>query len=148
MQREANPTDHERTVKRRRGRALALVWLLAWSAWALEPCCEAVAAVIPHHPEAGAAPVHEGHDHAAHHDNGPASKDHSHCPNAKPVDLSTPAPVASTGSSYRVQSPLYLPASRVALAPSHAQQLALLRLRYRLPPPTSPPPFLVQRLLI
>jgi hypothetical protein len=150
MRREANPTDHKRTRRRRRPGALPLLllWLLAWSAWALEPCCEALAAVIPHHHETGAALVQEGYDHAAHHDDSPASKQHTHCPNAKPVDLNTPAPIASTGGSYRIQTPLYLPASRVAPVLSLTPQPTVLRLRYRFPPPISVPPFLVQRLLI
>ncbi len=150
MRREANPTDHEHTRKRRRGRAfvLALLWFFGWTAATIQPCCEALAAVIPHHPETGTAAAHAQHDHPARDDNGPASEDHhSHCPNATPADLNTPAPVASTGGSYRIQTPLYLPASRVAPVPLTPQP-TVLRLRYRPPPPILPPPFLVQRLMI
>lgn len=149
MRHDANPTDHKRTGRRRRRGAFAvlLLWLLAWSAWALEPCCEALAAGIPHHHETGATLAQDGHDDAAHHGERPASEQHTHCPSAKPVHLYAPAPIASTGGSYRIQTPLYLPATKVALVPP-TPQLTLLTLRYRFPPPISVPPFLVQRLLI
>ncbi len=149
MQGASNLADPNRTGKRRRGRAfaLALLWLLAWSAWAVQPCCEALAAVIPHHPETGAAAAHAQHDHPAHDDDGAASKDHTHCPSAKPVDLNTPTCGAGLGSSYRVQTLIYPLASQVAPV-LVARQPRVLRSRYRPPPPILPPPFLVQRLMI
>jgi hypothetical protein len=149
MQRASSLAEPNRTGKRRRGRALALVipWLFAWSAWAIQPCCEALAAVIPHHPETGAGAAHAQHEHPSHDEDVPAGKDHTHCPSAKPVDLNTPTPAAGFGSSYRVQTFLYPLASQVAPV-FVARQPRFLRPRYRPPPPILPPPFLVQRLLL
>jgi hypothetical protein len=151
MRYQASIRSSTSTRKRQRRRAfvLALLWLFGWAAATLQPCCEALAAVIPHHLETLAAPEHERDDHAIHHDDGPPSKDHhSHCPTATPVDLGNPAPVpAAIGNGDKVRTPLYLPAARVARLPLTPQPTVLLP-RYGLPPPISVPPFLVQRLLI
>jgi len=149
MQRKASPINHKRTTRRRRAFALLLLWLFAWTAWALQPCCEALAAAIPHHFESEAAPAHAGHDHGAAHDHTPVGdRHHNHCPNAKSVDLGIPAPLAGAVSGHGLQSPLDVPVGCVALSPSVVQQPTLVRLRHRPPRPVSIRPFLVQRLLI
>ena len=144
-QRKANATHGIGKRRRTSAFAVMLLWLLAWSAWAVQPCCETLASLIPHHPQAGAAHA-QAEPHGAH-DSGPPTRDHTHCPTAKPVDLNTPVPVAGLGSSYSDSTFLYPLASQVCPL-WVVQQHRISRPRHPPPQPLSPPPFLAQRLLI
>jgi hypothetical protein len=98
---------------------------------------------MPHH----TGPIAADLEHAKPHDHGPASRDHSHCPEAKPVDLASLNTAQSATTSFPIASILY-PVGLTAQISPVDPRTAAFRLRHRLPPPLSAPHFLALRLLI
>ena len=127
-----------------RGVVLLFLWLLAWGTAAAQPCCEALASVIPHHSD---ATVLDEHGHSHHHDSTPAKQGHDHCPQAKAVDFATETPALGT-SSQRASPLPYLRLESSALRLPFAVQISRAPSRYATPPPLSRSPFLSKRLLI
>ena len=69
---------------------LLILWFLAWTASAAQPCCEALASMIPHHSDAAASESHATHQHGDQHSHHLANQAHQQCPQAKPLDLGAP----------------------------------------------------------
>jgi hypothetical protein len=112
-----------------------VLWLFGWAAVAAQPCCERLAAAIPHRSDA--ADVYDP-------DSAPAKQDHHHCTEVKAVDL--------VMSASTVGAPKCL--TGYAAMPSRSQPLRLVAdvrrtpFNYATPPPPLVVPFLTKRLRI
>jgi hypothetical protein len=126
---------------------MAVLWLFVWSASAAQPCCEAIAALVPHHSEQATAHVHEGHGADSPREQQPAGATHHHCPEFKGSDATAPTPWLGA-PSYRALLLTHLAPLPDRCTQEAAAQLVATRPPYALPPPLSPPPFLSRRLLI
>ena len=121
-----------------------VLWLLAWTVSAAQPCCEALVSAIPHHSSSAAS---EAHQHAHHHAPQPPSRDHQHCPQAKPVDLSATAP-SLTAVTARSTLFTHAPPPPLDAAMLIGQRTSQSLLSYAVPPPLSRPPSCPKPLLI
>src|SRR5690242_18721324 len=121
-----------------------VLWLFGWAAVAAQPCCERLAAGIPHHSEAAFA---AGHSDDHHHGSNSTQQDHHHCPQFKAADLVTP----SLGIA---KNPAHDSLAVYAALRSHADALRLIAhvcrapLHLATPPPHLVTPFLSKRLRI
>ena len=129
---------------RPRSFVVLVLWLVAWTVSATQPCCEALASAIPHHSSSAGS---EEHQHAHHHAPQPPNRDHQHCPQAKPVDLSGPA-LSLTAVTDRSTLFTHAPPAPLDVAMLIGQRTSQPLLPYAVPPPLSRPPFLSKRLLI
>src|SRR5262245_44961787 len=119
---------------RSRGLVLLILWLVVWGTAAAQPCCEALATLVPHH-AAGVVPDQHQDDH--HHSPKAPEQNHKHCPQTKPIDLAAATPaLATTGQRASLAAHIALESPRQPL--SMAAPIYRASLRYATPPPLSP----------
>lgn len=83
------------------GKAVVGLWTLAWLLTVLQPCCEAIAADLPHSHDLVKSDIFDIHSHHAEHGSGDAhahpdsSEPHSHCPSVEAPSQTAPALTAT-----------------------------------------------------